>query len=56
MSRDVALRDDFEAVGFIRSFTFGMSQEDFDGDLKTQHACIRNLEVVGEAVRAFRNA
>ena len=55
MSRDVVLylNDIVEAIAFIRSFTKGMSQEDFAGDEKTQHACIRDLVVIGEAVKSL---
>lgn len=55
MSRDVALylHDIVDAISYIRSFTGGMTQEEFEGDPKTQHACIRDLEVIGEAVKSL---
>lgn len=35
----------------IRMFTEGMSFKEFESDLKTQDAVIRNFEVIGEAAR-----
>lgn len=53
MSRDVRLyvADIKEAIGFIRSFTAGMTYAEFVSDTKTQHACIRDLQIIGEAVK-----
>lgn len=45
------LEDILTAATDIRSFTRGMTFEDFVGDKRTRHAVIRNLEVVGEAVK-----
>lgn len=53
MSRDyrVYLDDIVAAIDKIAEFTKGMSQEQFLEDLKTFDAVIRNLEIVGEAVK-----
>lgn len=53
MSREVSLYFDdiLEAISNIREFTSGMEFDTFHSDLKTQHACIRNLEVIGEAAK-----
>jgi len=56
MSRSsrVYLDDILEAIRAIREFTSGMTREQFMTDRKTQHACIRDLEVIGEAVKHLR--
>ena len=53
MSRDLNLYIDdiLEAINYIRSFTEKMSFSEFSEDKRTQHACVRNLEVIGEAVK-----
>lgn len=53
MPRDfrVYLDDILEAVQRIRRYTDGFTAEMFFTDAKTQDAVIRNLEVIGEAVR-----
>jgi uncharacterized protein with HEPN domain len=53
MSRSsrVYLDDILQAIRDIREFTSEMTREQFMSDRKTQHACIRNLEVIGEAVK-----
>jgi len=53
MSRDLNLYYDdiLEAIRYIRSFTENMSFSAFSEDKRTQHACVRNLEVIGEAVK-----
>lgn len=53
MSRDplLYLQEIIDAIAYIRSFTEGMSQDAFLADRKTQHACIRDLEVLGEAAK-----
>jgi len=61
MPRDskVYLEDILEAVRRIRSYTAGLSRPSFVNDKKTVDAVIRNLEVIGEAVKGlapeFRN-
>ena len=53
MPRDfkVYLDDILEAIDRIRRYTAGMDGNLFRSDLKTQDAVIRNLEIIGEAVR-----
>lgn len=53
MSRDLTLYldDIISAISFIREFTYDMTRVSFGADVRTQHACIRNLEVIGEAVK-----
>ena len=53
MRRDykVYLEDILEAISKIRKYTAGFSQDDFFKDEKTIDAVIRNLEIVGEAVK-----
>jgi uncharacterized protein with HEPN domain len=52
-SRSVKLfiEDIFEAIKSIKLYTEGMSYEEFLRDKKTQDAVLRNLEVIGEAVK-----
>lgn len=53
MSRDysVFLEDILEAIGRIRRYTAGYSFDDFTKDDKTRDAVVRNLEIIGEAVK-----
>ncbi len=53
MSRDykVYLEDVLEAVSKIRQFTAGLTLATFSQDVKTLDAVIRNLEIIGEAVK-----
>jgi uncharacterized protein with HEPN domain len=52
-SRDtrVYLEDILEAAGKIRLYTAGLSFEAFCDDSKTADAVIRNLEIIGEAIK-----
>ncbi len=45
------LRDIVEAMERILAYTAGMSQEQFLNDTRTQDAVLRNIEVIGEAVK-----
>jgi uncharacterized protein with HEPN domain len=45
------LQDIQEAMQRIETYVNGMSYEDFLGDIKTQDAVIRNIEIIGEAVK-----
>lgn len=45
------LDDILQAITFIREYVRGMDYKTFKEDSKTQHAVIRNLEVIGEAAR-----
>ncbi len=53
MPRDsnVYLEDILVAARKIREFTAGMSLDSFTKDAKTLDAVIRNLEIIGEAVK-----
>lgn len=53
MSRDsrVYLADILDAVSRIRAYTAGVTYTEFDADRKTFDAVIRNLEIIGEAVK-----
>ena len=51
--RDVRLfiNDILEAIGKIEKYVRNKSYEEFQKDEKTKDAVVRNLEIVGEAVR-----
>ncbi len=53
MPRDykVPLEDIREAIGWIEVYVAGMDQTSFQADRKTVDAVVRNLEVIGEAVK-----
>ena len=53
MPRDsrVYLEDILGAIGKIQRYTKGLSKQTFGADDKTLDAAIRNLEVIGEAVK-----
>jgi uncharacterized protein with HEPN domain len=53
MPRDyrVFLEDIFEAIRKIRDYTDGLSLGAFAADARTFDAVIRNLEIIGEAVK-----
>ena len=53
MQRDSAvfLDDIVEACRWIAKYTDGLTADDFAGDRKTLDAVIRNLEIIGEAVK-----
>ena len=53
MPRDyrVLLEDIAEAAEAICEFTAGITKEELTADRKTRDAVIRNLEVIGEAVK-----
>ena len=53
MPRDyeVSLVDLLEAAGWIETYVAGFTLEQFRADRKTRDAVIRNLEVIGEAVK-----
>lgn len=53
MPRDykVFLDDVLEAIANISQFVGAMTRQEFEVDKKTVHAVVRNLEVVGEAVK-----
>ncbi|WP_456420003.1 HepT-like ribonuclease domain-containing protein [Methanocaldococcus infernus] len=43
--------DILEAINRIKIYTKGMDYEKFLSDIKTQDAVIRNIEIIGEAVK-----
>ncbi|OYD16696.1 hypothetical protein CH330_01990 [candidate division WOR-3 bacterium JGI_Cruoil_03_51_56] len=45
------LEDVRDAAVRVRSYTSGMSKEEFSHDPKTVDAVVRNLEIIGEAVK-----
>lgn len=45
------LLDILEACNRILAYTEGMSYEEFLEDIKTQDAVLRNIEIIGEAVK-----
>ena len=45
------LTDIREAINRIQQYTAGMTYEEFVRDTKTQDAVLRNLEIIGEAVK-----
>ena len=53
MPRDsrVYLEDILTASGRVRQYVAGMSRETFGQDIRTVDAVVRNLEIVGEAVK-----
>jgi uncharacterized protein with HEPN domain len=53
MPRDykVHLEDIVEAIRKIRSYTTSLSFQTFSSDVKTFDAVIRNLEIIGEAIK-----
>jgi len=53
MPRDykVYLDDILEASSRIRDYTSGLTLDEFKDDTKTLDAVVRNLEVIGEAVK-----
>jgi uncharacterized protein with HEPN domain len=53
MHRDykVYLDDILEAIQWIRTYTTGLTYESFQDDRKTVDAVVRNLEIIGEAVK-----
>jgi uncharacterized protein with HEPN domain len=55
MPRDykVYLLDVLEAIANVAEFVGTMSRQEFAGDKKTLHAVVRNLEVIGEAIKAL---
>lgn len=50
------LEDIQMAIDKIERYTAGMSQDNFLADIKTVDAVVRNLEIIGEAVRQMPDA
>ncbi len=53
MPRDykVFLQDALEAIGNVGEFVGAMTLDQFKSDKKTLHAVVRDLEVIGEAIK-----
>jgi uncharacterized protein with HEPN domain len=53
MPRDykVFLEDVLEAIANVKEFVGPMTRPEFEADKKTVHAVVRDLEVIGEAVK-----
>ena len=53
MSRDyeVYLEDIRDAIGKVKRYTTGLTREAFESDDKTLDAVVRNLQIIGEAVK-----
>jgi uncharacterized protein with HEPN domain len=53
MPRDyrISLEDILEAIRKVKAYTEDMSQKTFAADTKTLDAVVRNLEIVGEAMK-----
>ncbi len=51
--REVFLSVALESVARIQSYTAGYDESQFLADTKTQDAVIRNLEVIGQALKDF---
>ena len=53
MHRDyrVYLEDILEAAGAAREFVTGMGKDELNKDRRTRDAVVRNLEIIGEAVK-----
>ena len=53
MSRDwrLYIQDVVESCNKVMQFTEGMSQKEFEQDEKTYDAVVRNLEIIGEAIK-----
>lgn len=55
-SSEVHLRDILEAADRIREFVGTLDMAGFEADRKTYDAVVRNLEIIGEAVKAIPDA
>ena len=53
MPRDyeVYLEDIRDAIGKVKRYTTGLTREAFENDDKTVDAVVRNLQIIGEAVK-----
>jgi uncharacterized protein with HEPN domain len=47
----VLLEDVLDAAGKVQRYVAGLTREEFHADQKTQDAVVRNLEIIGEAVK-----
>ena len=53
MKRDnrVYLEDILESIALIKKYTAGISEKEFESDVKLQDAVTRRLEIIGEATK-----
>lgn len=51
--KNVYLKTVLDCIERIQDYTQGYSAEDFIADRKTQDAVIRNLEIIGQALKDF---
>ncbi len=49
------IQDRLESIQKIKSYTLGMTWQDFQNDDKTIDAVIRNFEIIGEAANRVPN-
>jgi uncharacterized protein with HEPN domain len=47
------LLDILDAIGSIRTYISGMAYDSFLNDRKSRDAVVRNIEIIGEAVRSL---
>lgn len=52
----VYLQDVLEAIARVEAYTRGLSREDFIGNPEKVDAVVRNLEIIGEAVKQVPEA
>ena len=52
----VYIKDILQAISNVREFTKGMTFNQFKKDQKTISACIRELEIIGEATKQIPSA
>jgi uncharacterized protein with HEPN domain len=45
------INDIVQALHHILEFTYGMTLEEFENDIKTQYAVIKSIEIMGEAAK-----
>lgn len=45
--------DILESIRRVQEYTQGQTYQKFSNDLKTQDSVVRNLEIIGEAVKSF---
>lgn len=50
-SAELHLRDILDAAEAIGTFVLGLTSRDLENDRKTRDAVVRNLEIIGEAVK-----
>ncbi len=50
---EVALQDVLDAISNVAEFVGSKTRDEFSNDKKTLHAVLRNLEVIGEAIKSI---